>query len=163
MKKPEETIPVTTPSANGNGSSNPNPEPIPKTKRRPSSIPSILGGKKNNPDSDLPEEGKRHHSEADNTAVTLEEWDGIREILQPGRTRHELDARTDLSDTEIVTYSRARLFAQRYGCVMLDDLVDNLMRMSLSHKRKSRKELVHALAGVREKENQGMGILERLG
>jgi hypothetical protein len=145
--KPEEQIPVTTSAPSGGA--------------RTRSLPSIFG--KNEPE-EAPKEiqGKSHRSSRDDTMLSLEDYDGVRELLHPGRNRYELDARTDVNIQQIVAFSQARVIAKRFGIKYLDDYVSSIERLSLSHKRKSRLEHVKALSGVMNQESQATGILGRL-
>lgn len=142
-------------------------EPTKRQGGREQSIPSVLRRKQPvseyDWDAEEVESGIGHRSSADDSLVSIEDFDGVRELLHPGRNAAELDARTDLSTTEIIVYAQGRVFASRFGCKIIDDYISHLERLSLSHNRKSRKELTRALAGVVERDNQAVRMLDRLG
>lgn len=90
------------------------------------------------------------------------EWNALREIFNPGK-KHELDARTDLTTDQIAIFASARRIASHYGIEGLDDLVDDLERLSISKDRKSRKELVKAFGAQDRNDERTAGIFSRLG
>ena len=104
----------------------------------------------------------RHASPQQDTMISLEEYNAIQELLHPGRTQEELDARTDVNSLQIIHFSRARIIAKRFGIKYLDEYVSNLERLSLSHKRKSRLEHVKALSGLNQTDQKADGLLNKL-
>lgn len=139
--------PSPTPSKNGHGA-------------RVNTLPSVLDRKRQAPatsDEQAPDMGfsRPHKSANDDSMISMEEFEAIREILHPGRDANELDARTDLNTLQIVHFSRARIMAKRFGLPYLNAYVTNLQRMSLSKQRKSRKELVSAIQGAAQGSEEG--------
>lgn len=150
----------------------PHDEAVPPTEPpsgpRNQTLPSILTGRRQREVEEEPmdegaPQGARHVSREDDTAVTLEEYSGVQEILNPGRTAAELDARTEVNTLQMIHFSRARVIARRFGIKYLDDYVTSIERLALSHKRKSRLEHVRALNGLQQQDERAQGLLSRLG
>lgn len=151
--KKAEQIPITTPEEQP-------PVEQEQSRGRVLSLPSIL--KKPEPEPEPVIQGAEHKSRNDDTLVSLEEFNAVAEILHPGRTPEELDARTEVNSLQIIHFSRARVMAKRFGIKHLDLYVTSIERLSLSHKRKSRLEHVKSLSGLIEQNNQTQGLLQRL-
>lgn len=153
-KKPaEETIP------------GPSEEP---PKGRVRSLPSALqtrtavGKQELREEAKASQQGRSHRSRENDTSISLEEYEAVREILHPGRNQGELDARTEVNTLQLIHFSRGRVMAQRFGIKYLDEYITSIERLSLSLKRKSRLEHVKALSGLMQNENQANGILSKL-
>lgn len=107
-------------------------------------------------------QGKAHRSPKQDTMISLEEYEAVREILHPGRNQGELDARTEVNTLQLIHFSRGRVMAKRFGIKYLDDYITSIERLSLSLKRKSRLEHVKALSGVMQGDMQASGLLSKL-
>jgi len=159
---------------NGNGGT-PEPDdtiPGPPPKGRVRSLPSALQTRTQVGKQELREQaqtnkngeqqGRPHRSRSDDTSVSLEEYEAVREILHPGRNQGELDARTEVNTLQLIHFSRGRVIAKRFGIKYLDEYITSIERLSLSLKRKSRLEHVKALAGIMQNDQQANGILSKL-
>ena len=75
-----------------------------------------------------------------------------------------IELKTELTDRQIIAFSRAKVFANRYGCSLLNELVDNLSIYSVSRGRKGRKEfenIAKANLGMSQ-EDEARSIPDRL-
>lgn len=128
---------------------------------REDSLPDILGGKTES-EKEEPPQGFRHASPNDDSMVSLEEYEAIKEILNPGRNEAELDARTEVNTLQVIHFSRGRVIAKRFGIRYLDQYVTSIERLMLSHKRKSRMEHVKAISGLVQQNDQAQSMLGKL-
>lgn len=95
--------------------------------------------------------------------VSLEDYNALRELLSPGVSDDELDARSDVNTLQIIHFARARSMSDHFNIPSLRNFVTDFLRLSLSKDRKSRSEFVRAFqsANMGETEAQA-GILNRL-
>jgi hypothetical protein len=54
--------------------------------------------------------------------------------------KDDIEVKTDLNNQQIITFSKAKVYSQRYNCSIIDELVSNICTYSISKDRKSRKE-----------------------
>lgn len=67
----------------------------------------------------------------------------------------KLEAKTDINDAQIMAFSQARAFAKKYKIPLLNELVANISKYSISRGRKGRKEFSDIA-----KANMGGGFTE---
>lgn len=78
-------------------------------------------------------------------SLDLEEYDARRDLLDPGGDDPRvIDARTEVNALQIIQISRGRAFARYYDVPILDHFINDILRLSFSKDRKSRKEFVEA-------------------
>lgn len=78
---------------------------------------------------------------------SFDEYNALNELLRPGEGE-ELDARSEVNENQIIQFARARAIADYHGIPALDDFVNDILRLSLSKGRKSRKEFVKAMSST---------------
>ena len=71
--------------------------------------------------------------------------------------KEDVEVKTELNDAEILTISKLRFVADRYGIPVLRDFTDNLMTLKISRNRKGRTEFIQGLHADerREQPNEG--------
>lgn len=78
-------------------------------------------------------------------SAVLDNWEPLRELLTVGPNDRDIDARSDVNELQIVQFSRARAIARHFRIQSLNDYVRDMLTLSLSKGRKSRKEFVQAI------------------
>jgi hypothetical protein len=77
-----------------------------------------------------------------------------------------IQLKTELNINQITIYSKALLFGKRYKNTVIPELVNNIMRLSVSKNRAGRKEYTSIaqsmLAGIPQVEPQRSTVSERL-
>ena len=91
-----------------------------------------------------------------------EEYNALKELLTGDVSRDTLAGRTEVNEAQIVVFSQARELARYYGLPILDNLVDHMLRFSISKGRKSRKEFVQSFQMAVQGQEAQPGMLERI-
>lgn len=92
----------------------------------------------------------------DEASDAWDEFEPLRELFNDDG----IDTRTDISDLQVVQIARARAIAEAFDISLLNEFCDNILRLSLSKDRKSRKEFVDAFKHARQEEDfNNLGVL----
>lgn len=69
-----------------------------------------------------------------------EKFEMLDKIVQENYSMENLPVKTELSTAQIRAFGIGKLFAQKYKCSIVNDLITEFMTLSISKDRKSRKE-----------------------
>lgn len=65
----------------------------------------------------------------------------------------EIEQKTELNTDEVLVISRLLFASQRYSLVGVDEFINNLLRLKVSHQRRGRREFIE---GLHAEERRGM-------
>ena len=63
-------------------------------------------------------------------------------------SKNDIEVKTELNDTQIVKFSRARSYAKVFSVDIINDIIDDICIFSVSKNRKSRKEFTQLAQGM---------------
>lgn len=97
----------------------------------------------------------------------LQEKNPLEELLKSGDEKYGIDMRTELTDVQVIQFSRGRIMADHFGIPLLAEWIEHIERMLVSKKREGRKEFVEAFkasmnAGGGTNVNIGDAMAEKL-
>lgn len=97
------------------------------------------------------------------SSYTDDEYNALAELLKVGDNEEDIDARSEVNETQMIHIARARVIANHFDIPKLNDFVRHILTLSLSKGRKSRKEFVQAFqaANMGETEAQA-GIIANM-
>lgn len=94
-------------------------------------------------------------------ASVLEDYNPLQELFRPGDGPRGIDTRSEVNEIQIIQMARARAVAKHFGIALLDEFVNDILRLSLSKNRKSRKEFVQSFqSAMSEPAEGGSGIIQ---
>lgn len=69
-----------------------------------------------------------------------EKLEMLNELVKQNYSKENIEVKTDINDKQIRAFGVARLFADKYKNILVFNLVEQFMTLSISKDRKSRKE-----------------------
>lgn len=82
-------------------------------------------------------------------------------IIDEVYSKDNIEVKTDLNVKQINAITKGKIFSQRYKCNLLNNLCDNIMVLSVSKDRKSRKEFTEISKSINSPQEEELPTLGR--
>lgn len=86
-------------------------------------------------------------------------------LTQENYSKEDIEVKTELNQQQILVFARGKEFAKKYKTPLIDNLMENIMILSVSKNRQSRKEqkeIAQSMLGSQAELERGSTLREKL-